>query len=45
MGAVTTKETDSDLPTSVQESLEEAWASGGLLGLGVLSAAEHAWDL
>ena len=30
-GAVTPKETDSDLPVSVQESLAEAWVGGGLL--------------
>ena len=30
-GAVTPEETDPDLPVSVQESLAEAWASGGLL--------------
>ena len=30
-GAVTTQETDPDLPMSVQESLAEAWVSGGLL--------------
>ena len=29
--AVTPQETDPDLPVSVQESLEEAWVSGGLL--------------
>ena len=30
-GAVTPQETDPDLPMSVQESLAEAWVSGGLL--------------
>ena len=30
-GAVTPQETDPDLPVSVQESLVEAWVSGGLL--------------
>ena len=30
-GAVTPQETDPDLPVSVQESLAEAWVSGGLL--------------
>ena len=30
-GAVTPQETDPDLPVSVQESLEEAWAGSGLL--------------
>ena len=30
-GAVTPKQTDPDLPVSVQESLEEAWVGGGLL--------------
>ena len=30
-GAVTTQETDPDLPVSIQESLAEAWVSGGLL--------------
>ena len=30
-GAVTPQETDPDLPMSAQESLAEAWVSGGLL--------------
>ena len=30
-GAVTPQETDPDMPVSVQESLAEAWVSGGLL--------------
>ena len=30
-GAVTPKETDPDLPVSVQESPAEAWVGGGLL--------------
>ena len=30
-GAVTPKETDPDLPVSVQEALVEAWVGGGLL--------------
>ena len=30
-GAMTPQETDPDLPVSVQESLEEAWVSSGLL--------------
>ena len=30
-GAVAPQETDPDLPVSVQESLVEAWVSGGLL--------------
>ena len=30
-GAVTSQETDPDLPLSVQESPVEAWVSGGLL--------------
>ena len=30
-GALTPEETDKDLPVSVQESLAEAWAGGGLL--------------
>ena len=30
-GAVTPKETDPDLPVSVQESLAEVWVDGGLL--------------
>ena len=29
--AVTPQETDSDLPMSVQKSLEEVWVGGGLL--------------
>ena len=43
---MTQKETDLDLPVSVQESPAEAWFSGGLLqGVGALSVAVHAWDL
>ena len=43
---MTTQETDPDLPLCVQESLAEAWVSGGLLqGLGALSIAVPAWDL
>ena len=30
-GAMTPQETDPDLPVSVQESVEEAWVSNGLL--------------
>ena len=30
-GALTSQETDPDLPVSVQESLAEAWVGGGLL--------------
>ena len=30
-GAVTSQETDPDLPVSVQESLVETWVSNGLL--------------
>ena len=30
-GAVTSQETDPDLPVSVQESPMEVWAGGGLL--------------
>ena len=30
-GAVTSQETDPDLPVSVQESLAEAWVGSGLL--------------
>ena len=30
-GAVSPKETDPDLPVSVQESLVEVWVGGGLL--------------
>ena len=37
--------TKTDLPVSVQESLVEAWVGGGLLQLGALSVAVHAWDL
>ena len=50
-GAVTTQETDPDLPVSVQESLVEAWVGGGVgrwwpaAGSGALSAAVHAWGL
>ena len=44
-GAVTSQETDPDLPVSVQGSLAEAWAGGSLLqGWGHLSAAVLAWD-
>ena len=39
-GAVAPQETDPDLPVSVQESLVEAWVSGGLLeGWGQSSSA------
>ena len=50
-GAVTPQDTDPDLPMSVQESLAEAWVSGGMgqgwpaAGLGALSVAVHAWKL
>ena len=43
-GAVTSQETDPDLPLCVQESPAKAWVSGGLLQ-GTLSVAVHAWDL
>ena len=39
------KETDPDLPMSVQESLVEAWVGGGLLNGGGTSAAVPAWEL
>ena len=43
---MTPQETDPDLPVTVQESLAEAWASGGLVqGQGQLSATVHEWDL
>ena len=45
-GAVTPQEADPDLPVSVQESLVEAWVSGGLLqGLGALREAARPQDL
>ena len=48
---MTPQDTDPDLPMSVQESLAEAWVSGGMgqgwpaAGLGALSVAVHAWKL
>ena len=48
---MTAQETDPDLPMSVQESLAEAWVSGGMgqrwpaAGLGALSVAVHTWEL
>ena len=43
---MTPQETDPDLPVSVQESLVEAWVSGGLLqGLGALREAARPQDL
>ena len=39
---MTPKETDPDLPMSVQESLVEVWPAAGL---GALRAAVPAWDL
>ena len=44
---MTSQETDPNLPVSVQESLVEAWVSGGLthVGSGALSTGVHAWDL
>ena len=45
-GAVSSQETDPDMPMSVQDFLVEEWVSGGLLqGLGALTAAVRAWDL
>ena len=45
-GAVTSQETDPDLPVSVQESLAEAWVDSGLLQSRGLSAGTGpAWDL
>ena len=41
-GALTSQETDPDLPVSVQESLAEAWVSTGLLQASV---AVPVWDL
>ena len=43
--AVTPKETDPDLPMSVQESPAEVWVSGHLLQGWGKSVAVHAWDL
>ena len=43
---MTPQEADPDLPVSVQESLVEAWVSGGLLqGLGALREAARPQDL
>ena len=42
---MTPKETDPDLPVSVQESLAQAWVSRPAAGSGSLSEAVHAWDL
>ena len=44
-GEVTPHKTDPDFPMSIQESLVEAWVSGGLLQVGALSVAVCAWDL
>ena len=43
-GEVTPQKTDPDFPMSIQESLVEAWVSGGLLQVGALSVAVCAWD-
>ena len=40
-GAVTSQETDPDLPVSVQESLVEAWVSSGLLQGSVQFSSVH----
>ena len=44
-GAVTSQETDPDLPVSVHESLAEAWVNSGLLQRWGHNIAVHAWDL
>ena len=44
-GAVTSQETEPDLPVSVQHSLVEMCVSWHAAGLGTLSAAVPAWDL
>jgi len=45
-GAATPQETAPDVPVSVQESLAEVLAGGGLLqGLGALTVVVRAWDL
>ena len=41
---MTLQETDPDLPMSVQKSPVEVWVSDGLLQLGALYVALHAWD-
>ena len=41
---MTLQETDPDLPMSVQKSPVEVWVSDGLLQLGALYVAVHAWD-
>ena len=41
---MTPQKTDPDFPMSIQESLAEAWVSGGLLQVGALSVAVCAWD-
>ena len=45
--AVTPRETDPELPVTVQESLVEAWVSmgGTAAGWGALNAAVCVWDL
>ena len=42
---MTPQETVPDLPVGIQESLVEAWVSGGLLQDCGQSVAVHAWDL
>ena len=44
-GAVTSQETEPDLPVSVEESPEEVCLNGGLCRVGALSVAGRAWDL
>ena len=44
-GAVTPQETDPDLPVSVQESLVEAWVSGGCCRAGGVECSSASWDL
>ena len=45
-GAITSQETDPDLPMRVRDSLAEAWVGSGLLQDRTLSAGTvHTWDL
>ena len=44
-GEVTPQETDPDLPVSVQESLVEAWVSGGCCRAAGTECSSASWDL
>ena len=42
---MTTEETNPECLVSVQGSFAETWVSGGLLQVGALTVAVHAWKL